>query len=258
LTARVFVNRVWLRFFGAGLVRTPSNFGKLGEPPTHPRLLDWLARQFMASGWSVKALHRAVLLSSTYQMNSQVDAKAYARDGGNRLLWRMSPRRLDVETWRDALLAVSGGLDPTLGGPSTQKLLESPRRTLYAAISRNGDRLESDAFLTLFDFPSPRLSSAKRNTSTVPQQFLFMLNSPFMQERARSFSRHVATQRGDDGARIDLAYQVLYLRSPTNDERQAGLDFLAAEPSSNELEGLTPWEQYAQVLLSAGEFLYVR
>src|SRR5205823_7427188 len=150
LTARVMVNRVWQYHFGRGLVGTASNFGALGERASHPELLDWLARRFIASGWSLKALHREVLLSSAYQQSSRFDSQGLAKDPGNTLVWRMNRRRLDVEAWRDAMLAVAGRLEPTVGGPSLG--LDAPgnrRRTVYAAISRH----DLAWMLRLFDFP---------------------------------------------------------------------------------------------------------
>ena len=167
LTARVFVNRVWLHHFGRALVRSPSNFGTLGEKPTHPELLDWLTATFTESGGSLKQLHRTIICSATYQMSVRFAQRCSQAAGDNRLLWRMNPRRLDVEAWRDALLAVTGELDLTSAGPPTDRL-DSPRRTLYFRVSRNGDQFATDHFLRLFDFPMMRASVARRPTSIVP------------------------------------------------------------------------------------------
>ena len=258
LTARVFVNRIWLQHFGQGLVRTPSNFGKLGDAPTHPELLDWLAWEFMTTqGWSIKKLHRAIVLSSTYQMSSAMNPAAFAVDGDNRKLWRMNPRRLDVEAWRDAFLSVTGELDRTVGGPPVEALLQSPRRTLYASVSRNGDRFAADAFLRLFDFPLPRASSEGRKTSVIPQQSLFLMNSPYMAARAKALAARLQTEASDDTTRIERAYRLLYGRSPTDGERQLGEEFLRSESDPAVEQKLTPWEQYAQVLLSASEFMHI-
>ena len=232
LTARVMVNRIWQHHLGRALVRTPSNFGTLGETPTHPQLLDWLAAEFVSSGWSMKQLHRTIMLSATYQMSSRFNKQAFARDGDNRLLWRMNPRRLEVEAWRDSLLTVTGELDQRLGGPPTENLLNSRRRTLYTVISRNRDLFESDDFLKLFDFPAPRATSAGRKTSTVPQQFLFMLNSPFMVNRAKALARRLEASAQDDATRINNAYQLLFSRSPSARERAMGLAFLKQETPS--------------------------
>lgn len=255
LTARVFVNRVWMHHFGAGLVRTPSNFGTLGEKPTHPELLDWLAHQFVAGGWSLKSLHRSIMTSATYQLGSDFSAVAFARDGDNRSLWRMTPRRMDVEVWRDSLLAITGELDTVLSGPPFADIAKNQRRTLYAKVSRNGDVFPSDAFLRRFDFPLMRATVAQRPSSIVPQQFLFLLNSPFMVDRAKAFATRLREVSETNDGRIEYAYQWLYLRSPDDSERRIGLDFLEYDSSESELSA---WVRYAQVLLSSNEFMYVR
>jgi cytochrome c553 len=251
LTARVLVNRVWQHHFGQALARTPSNFGVIGEKPTHPELLDWLAATFVENGWSLKQLHRLILLSSTWQMSSRHRADAFAQDGENRLLWRMNPRKLEVESWRDSLLAVTGELDRTRGGPPSERILESNRRTLYGKVSRNGDRFLSDEFLRLFDFPAPRVTSERRTTSTVPQQHLFMMNSPFMVARSRALAARLHRERGTDPDRITRAYQLLYARRPTAEEAALGVAFLANTTPEMKVSN---WESYAQVLLSAHEF----
>ena len=137
LASRVMVNRIWQYHFGHGLVRTPSNFGKLGETPSHPGLLDWLAASFEESGWSIKQLHRLILASATYQRSSRFNQENFDKDGDNRLLWRMSPRRMEIEVWRDSLLAVTDELDRKIGGKPTDKIFDVKRRTLYTTISRN-------------------------------------------------------------------------------------------------------------------------
>ncbi len=257
LTARVMVNRIWLQHFGGALVGSPSNFGVIGEKPSHPELLDWLAATFVESGWSIKRLHRLILASSTWRMSSGYVAGNMNVDAGNRLLWRMNPRKLDVEAWRDSLLQVTGELETSLGGTPTEHLLGSRRRTLYAKISRNGDRFESDEFLRLFDFPMPRATSPKRVQSTVPQQYLFMMNSSFMIERARALIGRLERERDVDEARIDRAYELLYGREPSGQERDLGIAFLSAVVQSEE-QPMTPWQQYAQVLLSAHEFMQIQ
>ena len=255
LTARVIVNRVWKHHFGQALARTPSNFGVIGEKPTHPELLDWLAATFVENGWSLKKLHRMILLSSTWQMSSRYRADAFAKDGENRLLWRMNPRKLEVESWRDSLLAVTGELDVTIGGPPTNAILESKRRTLYGTLSRNGDSYPSDEFLRLFDFPAPRSTSEARTASTVPQQYLFMLNSPFMTARAKALAERLQRESSDDRARIARAYELLYTRPPAAAEADLGVAFLADTSSG---EPASRWQSYAQVLLSAHEFRQIQ
>ncbi len=255
LTARVFVNRVWMHHFGRALVRTPSNFGTLGETPTHPELLDWLAAAFMASGWSIKGLHRTIMTSATYQASSAFDAAGFEQDGDNRLIWRMTPRRMAVETWRDSLLSVTGELDLRPNGPAVDNIVSSRRRTLYAKVSRN-DPLSSDRFLRLFDFPIPRATNAKRTANVVPQQFLFMMNSPFMVERAKALAARLTREEASEERRMDRAYDILYGRSPSEEERETALRYLSAGDDTG--SSLTRWQQLCQVLLSANEFMYIR
>ena len=164
----------------------------------------------------------------------------------------MTPRRLDVEAWRDSVLAVTGELAPRLGGPPEKKVLQSVRRTIYAIVSRNGDRFESDKFLRLFDFPVPRATSVERTISTIPQQFLFLLNSPFMLERAKALAERLASEENRDAERIERAYQLLYGRPAAVQEKEIGLAFLASRG-----RGLPRWQQYTQVLLSSHEFMQV-
>jgi mono/diheme cytochrome c family protein len=250
LTARVLVNRVWQHHFGRGIVGTPSNFGKLGERPTHPELLDHLASRFIASGWSIKALHREILLSATYRQSCDYDEHNAAVDPDNRLLWRMNRRRLDVEAWRDALLAASGELDDRLGGPPAD--LGNPankRRTLYGKISRHN----LDSLLRLFDFPDPNISSGARPVTIVPLQQLFVLNSEFMIARARSLAAKLTAEEKDDTARIRKAFVRVFGRAAGERDIQMGLAFLRTA----EKTALSAWEQYAQVLLSANEFTFV-
>ena len=256
LTARVMVNRVWMHHFGKALVRSPGNFGTLGREPTHEEMLNWLAAGFMESGWSLKSLHRLIMTSATYQMSSRFDARAFAVDSDNELLWRMNPRRMDVESWRDSLLAVTRELDLEMGGPPVDDITGSRRRTLYAKVSRNGDQSGSDQFLRLFDFPIMRATVPERGTSIVPQQFLFLMNSPFMVDRAKALSKRLENDSDDDSVRIGRAYRLLFGRSPSDEETRLGLRFLRAEsPSASEL---SPWERYGQVLMSSNEFMYVR
>jgi hypothetical protein len=260
LSSRVLVNRVWQHHFGRGLVATPSNFGALGERPSHPELLDWLASRFVAGGWSLKALHREVLLSATYQQSSRFDARAHEIDPGNTLLWRMNRRRLEVEAWRDALLAAAGRLDSSVGGPSAS--LDAPancRRTCYAAISRH----DLATLLRLFDFPDPNITSGGRVETTVPLQQLFVLNSEFMVQTARALVGRLGADSSsssglaqDDAPRIRQAYLWLYGRPASEREIALALGFLGAGDSHSQGD-LTRWERYAQALLAANEFAYV-
>jgi hypothetical protein len=254
LTARVIVNRVWKGHFGFGLVRTPSNFGHLGDRPTHPELLDSLSVQFMDSGWSLKSLHRDIMLSATYQQSS-----SYRPDGGeidpeNRLLWRMNRRKLEVEPWRDAMLAVTGELDRTVGGPAVDLASGgNRRRTVYAFISRH----QLNDLLRLFDFPDPNITSDRRSITTVPLQQLFVLNSDFMSQRAKALAARInSSNLATDDLKIRLAFASLYGRPPTDEELALGLEFLSVTGGSGN-KGLSPWEQYALALLGTNEFSFV-
>jgi hypothetical protein len=251
LTARVIVNRIWALHFGRGLVATPSNFGALGERPTHPELLDDLAVRFMAAGWSLKWLQREIVLSATYQQSSAGDARKRSVDPENRLLGRMNRRRLSVEAWRDALLSASGRLDRNLGGRSLNP--QDPgegRRTIYSAVSR----LELNRMLALFDFPDPNVHAERRIETTTPLQKLFVLNSPFMVSQAGHLAQRLETEVAPaaDERRIDRAYRLLYGRPASVPELRLGLAFLRAGDNR-----ATRWQQYAHVLLAANEMLFL-
>ena len=248
LTARVIVNRVWQHHFGQGLVRTPNNFGVLGDGPTHPRLLDWLARWFIDEGWSLKKLHRLIVTSATYQQSSQVTRAVLERDPDNRLLTRMPLRRLESEPIRDAMLAVAGDLDPQPGGPAEADN-GVPRRSLYIQ-TRRFDRNE---YAMLFDCANPEQSVAQRTVSTTAPQALFLLNNAFVLRRATALAARLAAEVPTDGpARIQRAYALLFGRSASLQELAVATDFLAAAP--NREQG---WRDYGQVLLASNEFFHV-
>jgi hypothetical protein len=253
LTARVIVNRVWAQHFGRGLVATPSNFGRLGERPSHPELLDHLAHQFIASGWSLKALHRAILLSATYQLASATDSQAQEVDPANLLLWRANRRRLEVEPWRDAMLAASGQLDEAVSGPSHELASgDNHRRTLYGKVSRHN----LDGLLRLFDFPDPNLTSDRRLATTVPLQQLFVLNSPFLESRAKALAARLnANTTEPDTDRIRRAYLLLFGRPAGADDVATALEFLQGRDEV--ASRLTRWERYAQALLGTNEFAFI-
>jgi hypothetical protein len=253
LTARVIVNRVWGQFFGRPLVATPSNFGALGERPTHPELLDDLAVRFMDAGWSLKWLQREIALSATYRQSSRADAGQTGVDPENRLLGRMSRRRLSVEAWRDSILAANGRLADTVGGPSIDTAdPQQRRRTVYSRVSR----LSLNPLLALFDFPDPNIHADRRVETTTPLQKLFVMNNPFMIRQAETFADRVSAVAGSDShqadeAFIQRAYEVLYDRPAGDAEIRLGLEFLkAGEPRLRRT-------QYAQVLLAANEMLYI-
>jgi hypothetical protein len=247
------VNRLWQHHFGEGLVRTPSDFGLRGEPPTHPELLDYLAGRFVKGGWSVKAMHRLILKSAAYRQKSNHDPKAALLDPENRLLWRMNRRRLEFEPLRDALLAAAGRLERRLGGPAVD-VTQAPfpaRRSIYGFI----DRQNLPGLFRTFDLASPDSTTARRHTTTVPQQALFLTNGPFVLEQARALAARsdVPGSKGDE-ARIQRLHWLAYGRPADAEEVALGLTFLkeaAAAPK------LSPWEQYAQVLLLANEFAFV-
>ncbi len=256
LTARVFVNRVWAWHFGRGLVTTPSNFGQLGERPSHPELLDYLASRFIESGWSIKALHREILLSAVYQSSSETSEEGQSKDPDNRFLSRASRRRLDIESWRDALLAVSGDLDTKTGGPTTDLgSKDNRRRTVYGKVSRH----DLNGLLRLFDFPDANITSERRTETTVPQQQLFVLNSPFFVSQAKALAKRVQTEAPDDKARVNRAYLLSYGRPPSESEVNLALQYLGGkdDPAEASRNQLTRWERYAQVLLAGNEFIYI-
>jgi hypothetical protein len=258
LTARVMVNRIWQHHFGEGLVRTPGNFGKLGEPPTHPELLDYLARQFIQSGWSMKAMHRAIMLSATYQQASIPDRANLQSDPDNRLFGRMNRRRLEAEELRDCLLAVTGRLDPTLGGRASLDF-NLPRRTLYLMTVRS----DRSSFRELFDAADPTAITDKRVVSTVAPQALFLLNHPFALEQTKQLIKRVVQEApADDSGKIERLYSLLYGRPPSTEEANIGFSFLAQARSAPNVPGNgtktnIAWEEYCQVLLCANEFIYV-
>ncbi len=215
LTARVMVNRVWQHHFGRGLVGTPSNFGQLGERPTHPELLDYLTCRFIESGWSIKTLHREIMLSAAYQRGGDALESNLARDADNRWLWRMNRRRLDVEAWRDAMLAVSGKLDPSLGGPTVDLAAASnTRRTVYAKISRH----DLNYLLRLFDFPDANITSERRTETTVPQQQLFVINSAFVIDQAKGLAARVERLAPNEADRLQALYGLAFGRPATAEE----------------------------------------
>jgi Protein of unknown function (DUF1553)/Protein of unknown function (DUF1549) len=233
LTARVLVNRVWLHHFGNGLVRTPSDFGTRGEAPTHPELLDYLANSFIENGWSIKKLHRMLMLSRAYQQSSQDNPVARRLDPENRWLWRMSRRRLDFEELRDSLLAAGGKLDRAQGGLPVSAIAwpYSKRRTVYSFIDR---ALVPNDF-RVCDFASPDAHSPQRYLTTVPQQALLMMNSPFVIEQARAvMNRPEIAAENNPRLRIAKLYRLFYGRSPNADEIALGLKYVNDPPNSED------------------------
>ncbi|VTR96820.1 PSD1 and planctomycete cytochrome C domain-containing protein [Tuwongella immobilis] len=239
LTARVLVNRVWLNHFGAGLVTTPSDFGVRSELPSHPELLDYLAHRFMKEGWSLKKLHRWIVNSATYRQSSDFRPELASIDPENRLLGRMNRRRLDFESLRDSLLAVGGTLDQRIYGRS-ENLFEAPfskRRTVYGFI----DRQNLPGVYRAFDFAGPDTHSPQRFQTTVPQQALFLLNSPLIHEQARAvLQRREIAQRTIPSTKLDAIYQLLFNRRPTADERRMALEFVQSPVDDGKSN--RPWQ----------------
>ena len=247
LFARVMVNRIWLHHFGQGIVRTPSNFGRLGARPTHPELLDYLAARFVESGWSIKAMHREMVLSATYALSTSDSAVNFKIDPENRLLWRTNLRRLDVEVLRDSMLAASGELAGTVGGPPLK--VSDPtnrRRTVYSFISRR----DPDQTLALFDFPGANDSNEQRLETSTALQRLYFLNSRFVMDRASALATRVSKEAGADPvAEIRRAYELVFNREPSEKELKWGRAFLAGHADA-------PW-LYMQALFATNEFQMV-
>ncbi|MFN0068014.1 MAG: DUF1553 domain-containing protein [Limisphaerales bacterium] len=271
LTARVMVNRIWLHHFGRGLVPTANDFGKQGKPPTHPELLDWLATRFRESGWSVKAMHRLILLSRTYRQSSQRSDIATERDPGNDLLSAFPRRRLDAEALRDTLLALGGNLDPRPGGehpfprPSEWKFTQhNPFRAVYPSSHRSvylmTQRIQRHPFLAIFDGADPAASTPARLTSTTPLQALFFLNDELLHEQAQGLAGRLITAASDDGTRVSLAYQLALGREPDPAEAEAALRFVSAmnsragESGASEAEA---WRSFSRALFRLNEFVYL-
>ncbi len=266
LSTRVIVNRIWQYHFGRGLAGTSSDFGRLGEPPSHPELLDWLATEFVARGWRFKPLHRLILSSATYRQaaqRSQSDlAKALRVDPENRLLWKRTVQRLDAEEIRDAMLATSGELDPAIGGPSA--LCSKPRRTIDTQTIRN----TRDALLDAFDAPDGNITTARRNITTTANQALLLINGDWPLARAEALAERLERLEPashDDRGRITLAYRLAFGRRPGRDEVAEIAAFLVRQsrltrPSVRDLDDAADQStltDFCHVLLNSNEFLYV-
>jgi hypothetical protein len=272
LTARVAVNRIWLHLFGQGIVKTPDNFGALGEKPSHPELLDWLAVRFIENGWSTKKLIKEIVLSRTYQLSNAATPAHVKADPDNIKLWRMSQRRLDAEATRDAILTVSGQLERTpptgslasLGaGKVNQKKGGSPQpesrhRSVYLGIVRGAPLPES---LAVFDVANPNLVVAQREVTTVPAQALYLMNSAFVVEQSRHAAvRLLAAKDLDDSARVELLYRLALARPPSDTERNRALAFI--QQTTTELGGKDAvtgaWASFCQAMFASAEFRYIR
>jgi hypothetical protein len=286
LTARVFVNRVWMHLFGEGLVRSVDNFGVQGERPTHPELLDYLAVRFVKGGWSIKRLVRSLVLSRTYQMSLVRNAGAERIDPENRLLWRANRRRVEAEVLRDAMLLVAGRLDRRMGGSEVAGLGEfainngskgglSTRRIMRRAVYVPVLRAYLAPLFEVFDFPDPDVCNGKRNVTTVPTQALYMMNSPWVMTQARQAARRLLAEARDEPARLTQLYRRALGRPPAAAETEAVLRFLAeqrqrpaeeagANKDERHMEGganarveLNAWTAVCQVIFGCTEFRYV-
>jgi hypothetical protein len=275
LTARVLVNRIWAHHFGVGLVSTPSDFGTRSQPPSHPELLDWLADEFVKEGWSMKSIHRLILLSAVFQQSADPSASASKvlsstsgatpapasiRDPENRWLHRFPRRRLDFEALRDSILQATGELNLEVGGKSfdMEGQASVPRRTIYGRV----DRKFLPAVLRTFDFANPDLHAPQRHITVVPQQALFLLNSPWAVDRARTLARRAQIEAASKDERefIDVLYRCVHQRTPTANESELGLQFLresAVHPPSDIPLALNSQEQLAQVLLFSNEMAHL-
>ena len=250
LTTRVMVNRVWQRLFGSGLVKTPSDFGVRAEPPSHPKLLDFLTAGFIEKGWSIKALIRGIVTSSTYRQGETLQPEFAERDPGNRLLWQMNRKRLDFEAMRDSVLSVSGSLSLQQGGRSV-RIDDKPdanRRTVYAFVNRQN---LPNLFRT-FDFAGPDTTCPQRFTTTVPQQALYLLNSPFIEAQAKRLAKREEVQAVADDSRIRVLYRLAYQREPS-----AGELVLASQFVDNFVPSAVAWERLGQALLVSNEMMFV-
>jgi hypothetical protein len=273
LTARVMVNRIWHYHFGRGLVPTPSNFGTLGIPPTHPELLDYLAARFVEQKWSIKAMHREIMLSRTYRQSSRDDEGNAKSDVNNDYLWRFERRRLDAESIRDALLSVGGNLDRAPGGahpfpPMTKwnytqhdpfkAIYETNKRSIYVM----QQRFQRHPFFALFDGADSNASTERRITSTTALQALFLMNDPLVHAQAKKFAARLRGEAEDDAGRIDRAYLLLYGRQPSREENGAAMEYLEEvayklKQGTTEERSAKAWESLARALFLSNEFVYL-
>lgn len=252
LTARVMVNRLWQHHFGRGLVGTPNDFGLMGERPTHPELLDWLAADFVANGWKLKRLHRLMVVSHAYRLASPPSSEASKIDPENQLLWRWRTRRLEAEAFRDAMLSISGNLDPERGGPGQDA--KSRRRSIYLLVKRASPVPE----LEIMDAPDGNFSTGRRNVSTTPLQALTWTNGKFAQDQAERLAQRLRKEAGTDPETlVRQAFQIVLCRSPRPQELQASVAYLSGQ--QNPPAAVTPQQlaAFCLVLLNTNEFAYL-
>jgi hypothetical protein len=269
LTSRVMVNRIWRGHFGRGIVASVDNFGRLGDKPSNQQLLDWLALRFIDNGWSIKSMHRLILLSSAYQMSSDYDAQAAEADPENSLLWRMPRRRLEAESIRDGIMSVSGGLTENKGG----SILTYKDRQYVANTAKGGDvdydrpiravyipvvRSSMYDVFQAFDLPDPATSNGNRDSTVVAPQALFMMNSSVMLKHSRKMADDLLARPGlDDSARIREAYERALSRPPTPDEIDHALTFLTRIDEQWQGDKNKAWQSFCKSLLASNEFVYL-
>ncbi|MEM7479504.1 MAG: DUF1553 domain-containing protein, partial [Planctomycetota bacterium] len=268
LLARVLVNRVWQHHFGRGIVNTPNDFGLLGDEPTHPELLDWLAREFVEGGWKIKDLHRTIMTSATYQQSSgdRASAQRWSKlDADNKLLWHFQPRRLEAETIRDSLLAVSGGLKNEMYGPSVRvgsierrKSFDDNPSTWRRSIYMMAPRFDKHPTLSIFDGADNMESVGKRGASTTPTGALFMLNAGFVWQQAELLAGRIQKEVGEEPTKqIQHLYRLTFARKPSNSELELGLEFLTTDHStSSDREGKSRLVHYCHAIVGLNEFIY--
>ena len=250
LTARVIVNRVWQWHFGTGLVATPSDFGLNGQPPSHPKLLDWLTSRFISDGWSVKKLHRLIMNSSVYQQASHPRDDGMEFDAQNRLRWRFTPRRMNFEEMRDSWLTAAGTLKHQSSGRPAD-LATANCRSVYLFI----DRYDPPDVFSTFDFATPDFSTAQRDATTVPQQALYMMNSQWLLERSRELAtRNEVTATANSEGNVQALFEIVYQRLPDKTETAVAVEFLRRFPIDQQ-ETARQW--LAHALLQTSEAIYV-
>lgn len=275
LTARVMVNRIWQYHFGKGIVTTASDYGKRGKAPTHPELLDYLATRFIESGWSVKSMHRLIMLSRTYQLSSEGPAENAQVDPGNELYWKFNRQRLDAESIRDAMLKVSGDLDPSIGtehpfpNPAnwnwTQHnpfaaVYDTNQRSVYMMVQRS----QRNPYLSIFDGADPNVSTAERPSSITPLQALFVMNSQFVHDRSEHFAARLIDDASDNTRRLNIVFETALCRPPSSDEKQRALAYLADVMQKLQASGVSPdlviqesWASFLRSLMASNEFIYI-
>jgi Protein of unknown function (DUF1553) len=269
LPARVMANRIWQGHFGDGIVRTPDNFGKLGDRPSNPELLDYLARQFMENGWSIKKMHRLIMLSKTYQMSAGYDLATKEKDPEDRLISRFPRQRLTIEEIRDAFLSIGGDLDLTMGGTldpgvgtdgetSASRISMNPestnRRSIYLPLRRSN----LPTLYMLFDFGDATSPEGKRNPTTVATQALFVMNSPLVEREAKALADRVLTQDKKDARRIEEAYLAILDRRPDPGEIDTGLTYIQnLRRKWKEIDEEKAWQSFCHSLMASNEFIYI-